>query len=216
MKILNFKKWGLSLILACMPTLGSAAHIDALGIDVSLYSSDGAGNFVLQYDEYFGSDGWMWGGSTWLDSSGGYMTGSYQSGGIANNLTITGATVSTTTPGADITFSGLVDALGNETAGFGSGQVNTQYVYDDTEAALYSGLVGYNIFGYDPLLSYTINVIANDCCYVNLSGGPSFNGSLTFDPSVVINPNIVPAPATLALMGLGLVGMGFRARRTQK
>jgi hypothetical protein len=180
-----------------------ASHIDELGINITVFSSDGAGNFVLRYDEYFGSDGAAWNGSNWSGFGHPYFTGISIS--IASGP---GSLSGSTTVSA--TFEGLVNSLGNNTAGFGVGQFNTQFVNGTSDAALFTDFMNFSISGFDNTATYLVNVTANDCCFVNTGGGPSFNGQLQFDPSIVVT---VPESATLGLFGLGVLGLGLASRR---
>jgi hypothetical protein len=45
------------------------------------------------------------------------------------------------------------------------------------------------------------------------SGSTAENAGWTFESEDPVEANVVPVPATLALLGLGLVGMGFKSRR---
>lgn len=61
------------------------------------------------------------------------------------------------------------------------------------------------------------NTISNVCPSPN--NGPGFSGGLVFqgDNIVPVNPEVVPIPPTMLLLGSGLVGMvAFRLRRGAK
>lgn len=190
----------------------SAGHIDELGINVFIYSNDGAGNFVVQYDEYFGSDGWMWSGGAW--------TATYAGSPLTYSLDAGPGVLTKTSPDPFDTraFIGLVDAGATPTAGFGAGQINTQFINDLTDAALYSALVSFSIAGYDPNETYLVSIASNDCCFVVGSGGPNFNSQFQFDPRIIIIPGggSVPEPIALGLIGLGLGGLGVARRARRK
>jgi hypothetical protein len=172
----------------------NAAHIDQLGINITLVSSDGNGNFSVLYQEYFGADGWMWGGSSWQSTYGASISASLATGtGLLSN------------PGNFTTlFDGLTDLNAIETAGFGVGQVNTHFVNDTSDAARYSAVLDFSITNFDASQSYLVNVSANDCCYVSGSGNTSFDGQLQFDITQVVD---VPEPTTLGIMLLGTLGL---------
>ncbi|MBF0217630.1 MAG: DUF3494 domain-containing protein [Candidatus Omnitrophica bacterium] len=64
------------------------------------------------------------------------------------------------------------------------------------------------------------NTVSNVCPAPN--NGPGFNGGLYFDslgniqPLGPQNPSTVPEPASMAILTLGLVGLGYRKKRLQK
>lgn len=172
----------------------NAAHIDQLGINITLVSSDGNGNFSVLYQEYFGADGWMWRGSSWDTTYGASISASLATG-----------TGSLSNPGNfTILFDGITDLNAIETAGFGVGQINTHTVNDTSDAARYSAVLDFSIANFDASQPYLVNVSANDCCYVSGSGTTSFDGQLQFDITQVVD---VPEPTTLGIMLLGTLGL---------
>jgi PEP-CTERM motif-containing protein len=186
----------------------NAAHIDQLGIDISLNSSDGMGNFSVLYREYFGSDGWMWEN----DNPGLWDTTPARNGPLTVTSFLAAGPGILSNPGNfTVLFDGLVDMMGVNTPGFGSGQISTQFVNDLSDAALYSTILNFTITGFDNTMSYLVDITANDCCYVSGGGGPSFSGQLRFDPTQVVNP--VPEPSTLIIMLIGVFALAGRRYR---
>lgn len=175
----------------------NAAHIDQLGINITLVSSDGNGNFSVLYQEYFGADGWMWerdNSGLWNSTYSASLTASLASG-----------TGSLSNPGRFTTlFDGITDLNAIETAGFGVGQINTHFVNDTSDAARYSAVLDFSVANFDASQPYLVNVSANDCCYVSGSGTTSFDGQLQFDITQVVD---VPEPTTLGIMLLGTLGL---------
>ena len=203
------KKLLSSALVAMMMLFGGfaqATHIDELGINISLFSSDGLGNFTLRYDEYFGTD------ST---SGVGPAPAPWD-----NTTTVSGLNISETVQGASITgdtgsitmdWISLTDSAGNLLASTQADNGN-----GTTDAVLYSAFLTFNIASFDSTLSYLVDVAATDCCYVNTSGGPSFDGLFAFDPSIVVlPPSGVPEASSIALLGLGLFGLGFTRRKNK-
>jgi len=178
----------------------NAAHIDELGIEITLVSSDGNGSFSVLYEEYFGADGWMWGGSSWQSNASKTVSASLASGpGTLIN------------PGSfNITFDGITDFNAVETVGFGAGQINTNFINNTSDAARYSSVLNFSIDNFDNTQAYLVNISANDCCYVSGNGGTSFDGQLQFDIT-----QTVPEPATLSIMFLGTIAL-FRRRFSKK
>ncbi|SEL20431.1 PEP-CTERM protein-sorting domain-containing protein [Colwellia chukchiensis] len=181
----------------------NAAHIDELGINITLVSSDGNGNFSVLYEEYFGADGWMWG-----RDNPNLWNADYRAS-VSASLAQGPGTLSN--PGNFFaTFDGITDLNANETLGFGTSQINMHFVNDTTDAARYSKILDFTITGFDRTQSYLVDVSANDCCYVVGSGSTSFNGQLQFDITQVVG---VPEPTTLGLMLLATFGLFGRQLR---
>jgi hypothetical protein len=190
-------------MLVGMNISANAGHIDQLGINISLVSSDGNGSFSVLYQEYFGADGWMWesdNSNEWATTYNASLTASLFAGpGTLSN------------PGSFTTsFDGIVDSNAVETTGFGAGQLNTHFVNGLSDAAVYSTVVDYTITGFDKSQQYLVDIIADDCCYVASSGSTSFDGQLRFDIT-----QTVPEPATMGIMLLGTLAL-FRRRFSKK
>lgn len=199
-----------ALVVAGGVQEASASHIDELGYDVSLHSSDGAGNFTIRFREFFGADGGMWTGSTWRSTDLGSPT-------LTATLELGTGTLSPsgTQNVNNLTFDGLVDSMGVQTAGFGTSQVNTQYVNGTSDAAQYSQLFNFSISGFDATNTYKIEIVGNDCCFVSGGSVPQLNQSIIFDPAVVVDPNVIPTPAAAGACLVGLAAMGLRRARKQ-
>jgi hypothetical protein len=178
----------------------NAGHIDQLGINITLVSSDGNGSFSVLYEEYFGADGWMWNGSSWNSNVTKTVSASLASG--------TGTIVN---PGRfSISFDGITDLNAIETAGFGTSQSNTRFINGTSDAGRYSSILNFSITGFDKSQQYLVDITANDCCYVSGNGSTSFDGQLRFDIT-----QTVPEPATMSIMLLGALGL-FRRRFSKK
>jgi len=177
-----------------MPAM--AGHIDQLGIKITLNSSDGNGNFTVLFQEFMGSDGWMW-SNPWQAN--------YNTPGITASL-LSGPGSINDALSFDLDFKGLVNAAGVATAGYGIGQIGTQFVNNVDDAAVYSAIVAFTINGFDKTQQYLVSLKADDCCYV-VGDGVSYDGTLTFDPRAVVG---VPAPSTIAIMLLAVFGLLLR------
>jgi hypothetical protein len=182
------------LMLVGMNMSANAGHIDQLGINITLVNSDGNGNFSVLYEQYFGADGWMYSGSSWQATANKSVTASLAAGsGILSN------------PGTfTTTFNGITDLNAVETAGFGTGQIGTQFINNTSDAARYSSILNFSIAGFDNTQQYLVDISADDCCYVSGNGSTSFDGQLRFDITQVIT---VPEPTTLGIMLLGVLGL---------
>lgn len=205
-KILSSALMGMMMLFG---GFAQASHIDELGIQIALFSNDGLGNFTLRYDMYFGSDTTTTVGP-FNDAFDGNWGQTRNSSLTTSGASITGATSFT------MAFQGIVDATGAETAGFGSTQTG-KFVNDGTDAGKYTSFLNYSIDGYDSNLAYLIGVSSNECCFVSGSGTASFNGQFQFDPSIIVLPPVsgVPEASSIALLGLGLFGLGFTRRKNK-
>ena len=188
-----------------------ANHIDPnLGIDVSLYSSDGAGNFTLKIDEYMSAYGELWVG----DVSGPGAIGAWDATSTSPNLLISLSGASTSGPStATLNYQGIVDS---SKAMFSTSSTQWAVNFDGdgwaTDAGKYSQLVSYSIADYNPNQTYSLTATVTDCCTdVPPPDLLSVQSQLTFNPAVAA----VPVPAAFWLLGSGLLGMFGFTRKQQ-
>lgn len=199
-------------MLVALLALGSqsavANHISPLGLDVQLYSSDGAGNFQIKIDEYMSSYSELWVG----DISGPGAVGNWDATSSSPNFSISlsGASISgpsTTT----LNYLGMADASKSLFSTSASQWANNFDVDGfATDAAKYSAIVSYSISGYNSSQAYSITASVNDCCQdapppdlVSAHAQTSFNIAA------------VPVPAATWLLGSGLLGLIGVARRSR-
>lgn len=204
------------LAAACLTGLSAlsaqsalASHIDPnLGVSVSLYSSDGAGNFTLKIDEYMSAYGELWVGTL-----GG--PGAWDATFSGPNLSFSVAGASTTGPTTGtLNYQGIVDSTGTVFYSVPSNTwaVNIDGYGDTTDAAKYSGLFSYQIAGFDSNQTYSLTATVTDCCTdVPPPDLLSATAQLTFNPAVV-EVAAVPVPAAVWLFGSGLLGLLGYAR----
>jgi hypothetical protein len=199
MKKNNYRSILLATLMMSFAHLASAGHVDQLGMNMSLFSHDGQGNFVIQYDQYMAADGSMWNANTnsWYAT---YAQPRYLDKSI--HLSVNQGTTATGRRALDADFMGLVDSTGAHTAGFGSGQINTQFINDLTDAALYTEYKTFSIQNYDASLTYLVSADISICCIQQAGGG---NNSASFAGTFQINPTTVPIPAAAWLFASGLI-----------
>lgn len=209
MRLQKIRTGTLLALLALGSQSALANHISPLGIDVQLYSSDGAGNFQIKIDEYMSSYGALWVG----DVSGPGAVGSWDAtySGIPNFvISLSGASVSGPST-ATLNYQGMTDAS-KSMFSTSSTQWAVNFDVDGfaTDAAKYSAIVSYSISGYNPAQAYSITASVNDCCVdVMPPDMPSVHGETSF------NVAAVPVPAAAWLLGSGLLGLIGVARKSR-
>ena len=112
--------------------------------------------------------------------------------------------------GLDMDSSGYLDVIGNLT--FGSDAKLNVY-WDGNLEGLYDGWEDtYSFFGANSVLDYS-NLLF-DISFGNYEGFTSSWDKITGVLSLSYSdPNVAPEPATLAIIGLGLAGLGLARRR---
>jgi len=215
MKSTKFFKLGLAGLISLGAQSALANHINPnLGIAVSLYSSDGAGNFTLQVDEYLSPYG-----DAWVGAIGG--PGAWDATFAGPNLafSVTGATVTGPTTGP-LGYQGIENNTGTTFYSVPSTTwaVNIDANGDTTDAAKYTGRFNYHITGYDPAQTYSLTATVSDCCTdVPPPDLIAVQSQTTFNPATEVAPvAAVPVPAAFWLFGSGLYGLFGLNRKAQR
>ncbi|TCV90650.1 VPLPA-CTERM sorting domain-containing protein [Sulfurirhabdus autotrophica] len=189
----------------------SSTMLDNKPLDVSLYSSDGLGNFQIKIDEYMSAYGEQWNG----DVSGPGAVGFWNALSTSPNLSISFSGASVSGNNAPIlSYQGIVDA---SKVMFSSSATQWANNFDSndwaTDSGMYSVIASYSISGFTPGQAYSITAVVDDCC---IDQDPSLGmtqhatAHITFSPSV----SAVPVPAAAWLLGSGLIGLIGVARRS--
>lgn len=203
------RKWksGVVALLAFCSQSALAIHIDPnLGMDVSLYSSDGAGNFTLKIDEYMSAYGELWVG----DVSGLGAVGQWDATSTSPNFLISLIGASTSGPStATLNYQGIVDS---SKAMFSTSSTQWAVNFDGdgwaTDAGKYSQLVSYSIAGFNTNQTYSLTATVSDCC---ADVPPPDLLSKQAQVSFTLAP--VPEPGVVWMMGAGLLVLLARARK---
>ncbi len=209
MKLQKIRVGSLVALLALGSQSALASHIDPnLGIGVSLFSSDGAGNFTLQVNEYMSAYG-----DLWIGTLGG--PGAWDATFSGPNLafSVTGASITGPATGA-LNYQGIVDTTGTTfyNVPAPTWAVNIDPYGDTTDAAKYTGLFNYHVTGFNPAQTYSLTATVTDCCEdVPPPTLVSAQSHITFNPSVAT----VPIPAAAWLLGSGLLGLIGVARKSR-
>jgi hypothetical protein len=204
-----------SVTLLALLALGSqsalANHISPLGIDVSLVSSDGAGNFQIRIDEYMSAYGELWVGDVAYAGDPAPI-GQWDATSSSPNFSISMSGASVSGPGtATLGYQGMANASKSMFSN-SSTQWAVNFDVDGfaTDVAKYSAIVNYSIAGYSPAQAYSITAAVSDCCEdVAPPTLVTAHGSTTF------NVAAVPVPAAAWLLGSGLLGLIGVARKSR-